>query len=253
MSAPVRWHAACMAEVPADAAWHDERLAARLATMRFTKRRDEAELGRWTAKQALARALGIDHGSLTALRQLVVLNAADGAPEAFIGMAPAGVRIAMTDRSDWAVCTVLEGVGDIGCDLEVVEPRSVDFVRDYFTPAEQELVAAIGDRALSANLIWSAKESALKVLRTGLRRDTRSVEVTLDPTVGKPESWSPLVIRDLITGDNLPGHWIRFGDFLLTIAAREDYPNPVSFDEPSPLSQATPSHAWMTRPTAHRD
>ena len=41
-----------------------------------------------------------------------------------------------------------------------------------------------------ANLIWSAKESALKVLRTGLRRDTRSVDVSLlpDPPV---DGWQP--------------------------------------------------------------
>ncbi len=33
--------------------------------------------------------------------------------------------------------------------------------------------------SLAANLIWPAKESALKVLRTGLRADTRTVEVVL--------------------------------------------------------------------------
>ena len=69
----------------------------------------------------------------------------------------------------------------LGCDLELVEPRSDRFVADYLTAAEQQLVLGAGpERDLVANLIWSAKESALKVLRVGLRRDTRSVEVTLD-------------------------------------------------------------------------
>ena len=69
----------------------------------------------------------------------------------------------------------------VGCDLELVEPRSALFVRDYFTAAERERVAAAPAREHDelANLIWCAKESALKVLRTGLRRDTRSVEVEL--------------------------------------------------------------------------
>ena len=71
------------------------------------------------------------------------------------------------------------------------------FVADYFTPAEQ----ALAHRAPSerdwqrvTNLIWSAKESALKVLRTGLRRDTRSVEVTLGD--GDGDDWVPLTVEE---------------------------------------------------------
>ena len=63
----------------------------------------------------------------------------------------------------------------LGCDLEVIEPRSEEFVADYFTTEEQKMVsqAPIADRSKLLALLWSAKESALKALREGLRFDTR--------------------------------------------------------------------------------
>ena len=70
----------------------------------------------------------------------------------------------------------------LGCDLEIVEPRSDAFVADYFTAEEQEVVrqACPADRFALIALIWSAKESALKALQSGLRIDTRSLSVALD-------------------------------------------------------------------------
>ena len=109
-------------------------------------------------------------------------RAPDGAPAPFVDGRPAEAYLTMTDRADQAVCVVGPPGTRLGCDLELVEPRSDAFVSDYLTPAEQALVrsAATDDgRALLANLVWCGKESALKVLRTGLRRDTRSVEVSL--------------------------------------------------------------------------
>ena len=67
----------------------------------------------------------------------------------------------------------------MGCDLEMIEPRSDAFVADYFTVEEQALVAraSAADRSRLLALLWSAKESALKALRAGLRLDTRCVIV----------------------------------------------------------------------------
>lgn len=70
----------------------------------------------------------------------------------------------------------------MGCDLELIEARIPGFVGDFFTATEQRLIdsrPAGDERDMAANLVWSAKESALKVLRTGLRRDTRTLEVTV--------------------------------------------------------------------------
>jgi 4'-phosphopantetheinyl transferase len=238
------WHSAGMHEVARDDAWLDDQLAARLAAMPYAKRRDEARLGRWTAKSTVAAVLGLDPSHAGSLREVIIRNAPDGAPEAFWRGSPAGVTIAMTDRADWAVCAVTAPEVRVGCDLEVVEPRSGAFVRDYFTPHEQDLVAG-GEHDMMANLVWSAKESALKVLRTGLRRDTRTVEVHLGDAV--VDGWHALTVH-AIEGTEFPGWWARFGDFILTVATTEAAPPPRSVRRPPPLASAVPSHAWMENP-----
>ncbi len=245
-----RFHAAGMVELPDHDDWLTPPEARRLQGFAYTKRREEARLGRWTAKQALALALGIDADPAT-LRALVIRNAPDGAPEVVVDGAVAPVRISMTDRADWAVCVAVtaDASGAVGCDLELVEARSDRFVADWFTPAERELVRSRPDEHdLLANLIWSAKESALKVLRTGLRRDTRPVEVTL--VDGASDGWRELrVVTE--EGQVFPGWWRRFGVFVLSFASDTGTPPPAPVREPSPLGAARPSHAWMERP--HRD
>jgi 4'-phosphopantetheinyl transferase len=233
-----------MHHVAGNERWLEPSLAQRLAAMPYTKRREEARLGRWTAKCAIARAVGLDP-SIDILRQIVVRNAADGAPEATVEGRPLPAVIAMTDRADWAVCAVMDGSQRIGCDLELVEPRSAAFVRDYFTPSERERVASSREPDETANLIWSAKESALKVMRTGLRRDTRSVTVELGDTV--TTGWNRLsVIAE--EGLTFPGWWIRYGNFLLTVAAEVATALPQNLEEPQPLCTAEPAHSWMDAP-----
>lgn len=241
----VRYHASGQPSVPDHDDWLTEPEAARLNGMRYTKRRDESRLGRWTAKHAVARALELPRTS-TLLREVVIRNAKDGAPEAFVGSDPASVAISMTDRAGWAVCVVAEGVDGVGCDLELVEPRSRLFVADYFTAAERATVAARpGDHDLLANLIWSAKESALKVLREGLRLDTRSVEVTLGDE--RDADWSSLSVSTT-EGVRFPGWWTRHGEFVLTYCATGATEAPLAMDDPSPLATATPAHSWLQTP-----
>ena len=191
-------------------------------------------LGRWTAKNTVARAL--DHPlDLESLARIKIVNARDGAPEVTVDEMPVDLVIGMTDRGDWAVATVRRGTARVGCDLELVEPRSAAFVADYFTPPEHELWLALepGDRDLVANLIWSAKESALKVLRTGLRRDTRTVEVDLGSWSGDEAGrWRPLLVRPA-EGGGFPGWWVRHGEFVLTAVAAVETDMPQSLVEPS--------------------
>src|SRR5581483_1022133 len=96
----------------------------------------------------------------------------------------------------------------VGCDLEVVEPRSAGFVHDFLTRGERDWVARHTDPDAAANLVWSAKESALKVLRTGLRRDTRSVEIAYGAR--QIAGWQELAIT--VDGQQIfPGWWQRLG------------------------------------------
>lgn len=244
MMRSIQWWSAGLAGVPGDDAWIDDAESRRFAAMRYTKRRQEARLARYTAKSTVAQArrLPLDTRSLA---RVTVRNAADGAPEVWIDGRESGLVIAMTDRADWAVAATLDGRDRIGCDLELVEPRSAAFVADYFTHHEQQLVAGSDDRDLIANLIWSAKESALKVLRTGLRRDTRTVEVRLESEPAA--SWSRLVVT-ADEGRTMPGWWISYGQFVLTMAAAADTAEPVSLEEPPPLASAEPGHSWLDDP-----
>ena len=246
MVVSLRWLSQCMADVATDDGWLSSREAAWVARMRFPKRRSEFRLGRWTAKRALALSLGRD-ASAGALRAIEIDRAPDGAPLPLVDGRPAEAYVTMTDRADQAVCLVGPPGTTLGCDLEIVEPRSDAFVADFLTPAEQRLVASAGDgeaRDLVANLVWCGKESALKVLRTGLRRDTRSVEVSFQdgPRV---DGWAPLSVR-AFEGTVFPGWWQRFGAFVLTVAATEPFAPPRPLVDPPGLATAVPAHAWLS-------
>jgi len=233
-----------MADAPAHDEWLSPLEAGYVARLRFPKRRTEFRLGRWTAKKALALYLGRG-GAPSDLASVVIDRASDGAPAPLVDGRPAGAYITMTDRADQAVCMVGPPGPRLGCDLELVEPRTDAFVLDFLTPAEQELVLAApteDERALLANLVWCGKESSLKVLRTGLRRDTLTVEVSLPDGPGK-DGWRPLEVR-LAEGGVHHGWWQRFGAFVLTVAATEPFDPPRSFVAPPSLATAVPAESW---------
>ena len=235
------------ADLPATPVWLAPRERERASGMHFAKRRNDYLLGRWTAKHAIARVLELPRVP-AALAAIEIRNVTGGAPQAFLDGAPAALSLSMTDRAGWGVCAVQRHGVTIGCDLELVEPRSDAFVADYLTATEQAVVATARDtdeRHRLANLIWSAKESALKVLKTGLRRDTRSVEVQHEES--QPAAWARLRIR-CEEGATFPGWWRQYGQFLLTIVATADLPPPVSLQEPPRLQDGEPTHAWLAAP-----
>jgi 4'-phosphopantetheinyl transferase len=244
----VSWLARGLDQLPDGESWLSPAEAERAAAMRYTKRRSEFLVARYAAKLAVARTLGAPTTEPSDLAQVEIGHRPTGAPLALLGGAAAPVSMSLTDRADWAVCVVSASAGlAVGCDLELVEPRSPSFVRDYLTRPEQQAVAAAPDPQLIANLLWSAKESALKILETGLRRDTRTVEVTLD---GHAEAgWSPFTVRP-VEGGTFTGWWRRWGAFVLTVAA--DRPNgpPRALEDPSGLESAVPSHRWLDGPHA---
>src|SRR5271157_5582736 len=176
----VYWLEQAEADVPAENDWLSASEAARLNAMRFAKRRADWRLGRWAAKRAVAAYLDVP-GHRQALANIEVHAAPSGAPEVFILNTAAPATISLSHRDGTALCAVAPSGAALGCDLEIIEPRSDAFVADYFTAEEQALVARVSleDRPRLLALLWSAKESALKALHEGLRLDTRSVVVTV--------------------------------------------------------------------------
>jgi 4'-phosphopantetheinyl transferase len=201
-------------DLPPGTDWLDESERATLDGLVIPKRRADWLLGRWTAKRAAGAFLGIDPAGVA------VRAAPDGAPGVLVDGRSGWCVISITHRAGVAACAVAADGLALGCDLELVEPRSEGFVADYLTEFERALVEASGPTGLTvtANLLWSAKEAVLKAARTGLRADARDVEVRPEAAAG--EGWVPFVAR--MTGDPNPwtGRWMRTGDHLLTLVVR---------------------------------
>ena len=237
-------------DVPAGAQWLSPREQALLAGIRYTKRHVEFLTRRYAAKRALATVLGRD-GTADELARIEVRNYPGGAPYVTLDGQATAIELSLSDRAGWAVCLVGApgtALGPLGIDLEIVEPRSRGFVEDFFTAAEREAVLALPEgeaRDEAANLIWSAKEAALKVMKVGLRADTREVEVSLDG-MRRADGWTSMTVTAR-GGAVFPGWWRRDGLFLLTIAgtARRE---PPALLAGGGLATAKPTHSWLSRP-----
>ena len=244
----VYWLEQCDADLPEQNDWLSASETARLSTMRFEKRRADRRLGRWTAKRALAACLDLPADSRS-LAEMEIRPASSGAPEVFLAGQRAHVTISLSHSAGIAICAVAVSGAELGCDLEVVEPRSDTFVADYFTVEEQELVRLVdpADRPRFVTLLWSGKESALKALGEGLRLDTRCVGVNLAPRLpGKDNhgdvpalalqsssgsrGWRPLQVR---FGDVqvFQGWWQPAQDFVRTLVAAPAPSQPIALLE----------------------
>jgi phosphopantetheinyl transferase len=217
----ILWLAENDSGVPADVAWLSGPERAEAATLRIAVRRRAFLLRRWTARRLLAPLLGVDGGT-GALARIEIRRSAAGAPHVFLDGAAARLSLSITDRNDVAVAAVAPAGVSLGCDLETIEPRSRAFVEDFLGEDEARFVAG-GDGetcALRANLVWCAKESVLKALGVGLRRDTRSVATRFADAggTGADEDWRPFTARVPGTGE-LEGWWRRSRSFVVAAVA----------------------------------
>ncbi len=185
--------------------------------MYFEKRRQDWKLGRWTAKQAVLRYLSLPPNPAAA-SVVEIIAAPDGAPEAFLGGKPSSISLSISHSAGISFCAVAPAGTLLGCDLEEVRERETNFAADYFTHEEVLTVekAGLQDRDLLITLIWSAKESVLKALRQGLRRDTRSVQVL--PCLRDRREWQPLTALDLEASRTFQCWWRAEEGRVLTIA-----------------------------------
>jgi len=215
------WVVRTRAEVPPGSAWLGEAELAQLARLRFPKRRADWRVGRWAGKHALAQCLR-ERGIPPVLSAIEILPAPDGAPEARIAAVDLALSISISHSGDTGFAVACGGAIPLGCDVERVEKRSPRFVNDYFTPREALFVdhSPEASRPFLASLLWSAKESALKARRVGLRADTRTVEVRLagDRFGGR---CGLLTLRCVEPVETLRGCWWVANGFVYTIASSE--------------------------------
>jgi len=223
----VRWLEQTEADVPPEYGWLSADELARLNRMRFAKRRADWRLGRWTAKRGLAAYLGLP-AYPQVLAAIELWPKATGAPEVFLANKPAAVTVSLSHRDGTAVCAIARFGVELGCDVEIVEPRSQEFIADYFVAEEHARIAhtSATERPRLLALLWSAKESALKALQDGLRRNTQSVIVNSIEEPSALAAWGPLQVRCL--DDRVfHGWWQHSGPFVRTLVA---HPVPFSPD-----------------------
>lgn len=205
----VHWSEAKATEVPAGDDWLSSAEREIAKGLRFVARRNDWRLGRFTAKRALIKLGAVTHPDGATIKP-----AEDGAPEVWLGGTRLERTVSISHRAGLSAVTICKC--PVGCDLEVVEPRPALFTEDFFTDTERE--ALVDD--LTIALYWSAKESVLKVLRTGLRRDTRSVEIV--KVARGCEGWCRLEAVDRETKMQYTGWWcMRRPDVVLTVMTAE--------------------------------
>jgi 4'-phosphopantetheinyl transferase len=201
----VAWIEQTAAGVPQTDSWLSRAEQEHLGGLRFEKRRADWRLGRWTAKLAVSKTLAVPDFASIEIRP-----APTGAPQVFVTGRRAPVAISLSHRDGIAMCTVAPPGTWLGCDIETIEPRSGEFMAQYFTEAEQ----SAADNWTMMAVHWSAKESALKALGIGLGIDMRRLSVQ----VSAGEGWAPLAVRyaHLRT---LRGWWFESGGIVRTVVA----------------------------------
>lgn len=210
-------------DVPAGDAWLSENERLVLEGLTVAKRRRDWRLGRWVARQAVARALADPGAAVPAALSIVAAD--DGAPEVWWSTPRPPVTVSISHSGGLGFAAAAVGSVSLGCDVERIAPRSQRFVDDYFTDRERVFVDAAGVAgaqalAWAATLVWSAKESALKALRQGLRADTRSVEMApVEPVPDlSHDGWRPLTVETEV-GIRLEGHWRAADGAVWTVLA----------------------------------
>lgn len=225
MAKSIYWTLVDHSQLPQEQAglWLGSTELQKLSSLRFPKRREEWLLGRWAAKSLAHSLPGYRQ---FALSDLEVRNSPDGSPHLWLPEGePAPDCLSISHSHQLALVAMTPGPAlRIGADLEKIEPRSHEFVEDYFTSAERSRVDSLPAEARDtvSTLIWSAKESMLKALQVGLRWDTRQVEVFkvqgLAPMLDESGSWQGLQVGDpKPAGRHWAGWWQRRDDFLMTI------------------------------------
>ena len=234
----VYWLEQNTGDVPEGDDWLSRSECTRLEKLFIPKRRADWRLGRWTAKCALATYWGTPRDS-AALAAMELRPEPSGAPEVFRDGRPMKLPLSLSHSSATGLCAIAPEAFRLGCDLEIVAPRSQAFLADFFTDGEQKLVALAPDACsgLLVTLLWSVKESALKALGCGLRADTRSVIAVLEGLPAILREHQGRLCATHTNGGTLRGCWWESGGLVRTIVA-EPEPRRIVALEPGEIDPA---------------
>ena len=211
---PHHWRLVAATEVPDGSAWLGPRERKVEQGLTIARRRQDWRSGRWAAK-------GL--GQTAIHHEWEVIARQDGSPQLWHRGIALPTPLSISHRAGMAGAVLSVDERPVGIDLELNEPHSERFVRDFFTEAEHERATQTTPalRALYASAVWSAKEAVLKCLRQGLNRDTRSVLIDIDPRQAAAQAgqWFPFRGHDRDKGELYDGWWTLRGPLIVTIAS----------------------------------
>lgn len=211
-SFPLVYRHQTLDDLPPNLDWLHPEESAFLEGLKFEKRRHDWLLGRWTAKRCIAAFLeneGIPFNPNT----LAILRGPNGAPEMTFEDPVPACSLSISHRGGHAIAVVTPGKVAIGCDIELIEPRSPAFLSDYFLEKELETLSKVpgGQKDLYANLIWCVKESVMKATGEGMRLHPRKILVEIPEPVSL-EGWNPAYAQVDSRAASFKGEWGREGD-----------------------------------------
>ncbi len=225
----VCWLLQGLPDLPEADDWLSEAERIRLDAFRFPKRRNDWRLGRWTAKRLVSAFVDMQP-SIGNLASVEIRAARDGAPEAYVRGVPVHFSLSISHSANFGLCAAGSDGIIIGCDIELVQEHEPNFAADYFAREENVLLSSFPGHPFATTLIWSAKESSLKVLREGLRRDTRGVVIELDPD-RRCGGWNPFVGCCRESSQTFPGWWQVRDRLIMTVAASRPFDLPARMIE----------------------
>ena len=224
----VRWLIQTFADVDSADEWLAPRERTTLGALHRPKRHQDWRLGRWTVKQAFA-GLGLcSPTDMKGLAGIEVGTEESGAPFVTIEGRPVPWPISISHSHGRALCAIGPAGSAVGCDIERVEPRDDDFTREWCSASERDALARAGqqERHLTVTLLWSAKESALKALRTGLTVSTQALSVAVD--IDRSDDWSALGVHGPGVHHPMFGWWRRDVSDLITVVTMPALGRPIA-------------------------
>ncbi len=162
--APGYYHEAVKLLHPRERAYYD--------TLNFEKRKKTFLLGRYSVKQAVGALVGEGNLQMILVRQgvfnqPVTLNVRDQL-----------VNVSITHCDDIGAAVAFPEAHPMGIDVEKVDAKKNDVFETQITNREKELIRTIQHSYDSMlTLLWTAKESLSKVLKTGMTTPFNIYEV----------------------------------------------------------------------------
>ncbi len=144
----------------------------RLALMKSPLRQATYATSRYAAKQALTALIPIEH-----LTDIHIDNGIFGHP---ISRHPHihNTTLSISHKQDRTIAIAFPESHPMGIDIEPIQPDKTRVITSRFTPHEHQLQDHTTlDAATFATLIWTAKESLSKIIKTGLMIHTDLLEI----------------------------------------------------------------------------